>query len=301
MERDDYDVIIVGAGPAGLSAGLVLGRCRERVLVLDDGLPRNRRSHAAHGFYTRDGAAPELLRCEALAQLEPYDVRVETACVTKVCRTDAGFVVAGDERTWRGRKLLLATGLREDDAQIQGLTEHLGRGVYCCPYCDGWELRDLALGGLITGEGAAEYGLALQTWSERVTLFTHGPAQLSKEERATLERNRVSIVEKRIERVVAADSGRLRGVELGDGELVRVDALFLHAGQYHRSKLAQSLGCEEEDETTLRSQTRQQTNVPGLFVAGDAAAHVSSIVVAAADGYKAALAIHSELRRERTL
>jgi thioredoxin reductase len=300
MSADAYDVIIVGAGPAGLSAALVLGRCRERVLVLDDGQPRNKRSRSVHGFYTRDGTPPETLRAEALQQLQPYDVQVESVHVAEVRRCDDRFEVASDHHRWIGRKLLLATGLYEIDSQIPGVADNIGAGVFCCPYCDGWEVRDLSLGGLVTGAGAAEFGLALLSWSARVTLFTNGEAPLKEDERARLARNRVKVVENPIVRVLEGHAGRLKGLQLDDGSRVEVDALFLHAGQHQHSTLAHALGCEAADEATIKTRGHQHTNVPGVYVAGDAAAHVNSIAIAVADGYKAALAIHTELRRERT-
>jgi thioredoxin reductase len=294
-----YDAIIVGAGPAGLSAALVLGRCRERVLVLDDAQPRNKASHASHGFFTRDGTSPESLRRAGLEQLAAYDVSVHECCVTELQRIAEGFIVGDQTRRWSGRKLLLATGMRERDTQIPGIADNLGAGVFCCPYCDGWEVRERALGGLAMGQGAAGYALGLLTWSAHITLFTHGCATLEPAERAQLERNGVAVVETAIERVIAGECGRLRAVCLKDGSRVALEALFVHAGQHQHSRLAEAAGCELADAETLRTRDHQRTNVPGLFVAGDAAAHVESIAVAAADGYRAALAMHSELRRER--
>jgi thioredoxin reductase len=302
MASDAFEaasVVIVGAGPAGLSAALVLGRCRERVLVLDDGQPRNQRSRRAHGFFTRDGAPPDFLREQAIEQLSPYDVRVETAHVSAVRCTQQGFELSSEHRSWFGRKLLLATGMREEDAQIPGVVDHLGCGVYCCPYCDGWELRDRSLGGLATTAGAAEFALALLTWSERVTLFTHGVARLAEGERAQLAAHGVKVLEQPIERVVGRAEAGLQGVQLRDGPLIQVNALFLHAGQHQHSRLAQSIGCKTADADTIATRGHQHTNVPGLYVAGDAAAHVNSIALAVADGYRAAIAIHTELRKER--
>jgi thioredoxin reductase len=299
MSNRAYDVVIVGAGPAGLSAALVLGRCRERVLVLDNGEPRNHRSRHAHGFFTREGAAPALLRERGIEQLAPYGVRVETAHVRSVCAVDRGFELYAGDRRWFARKLLLATGLREDDPNIPGVIDHVGCGVYCCPYCDGWEQRDLPLGGLVTGSGGADFALALLAWSERVTLFTHGVGALDDQERARLNAHGVKLVERPIARVLGGETTRLRGVQLKDGVLVEVDALFLHAGQHQHSSLAQSLGCETVKSESIKTHARQRTNVPGLYVAGDAAAHLSSIALAVADGYEAAVAIHSELHRER--
>jgi thioredoxin reductase len=295
-----FDAVIVGAGPAGLSAALLLGRCRHSVLLLDDGQPRNNASRASHGFFTRDGASPESLRRIGFEQLAPYDVTIEHCRVSEVQRDDPGFVVRSGAHAWRGHKLLLATGMRERDPLIPGLTESLGRGVFCCPYCDGWEVRDRRLGGLAPGSDAAQYALGLRSWSDSVTLFTHAAVRLAPDERGLLERHGVTLVETPIERVLPAEDGLLlRAVELIDGRTLPLDALFVHAGQHQQSSLAEAIGCEFADETTVQTGDRQRTRVSGVYVAGDAAAHVESIVVAAADGYRAALALHTDLRRER--
>jgi thioredoxin reductase len=294
-----YDVAIVGAGPAGLSAALVLGRCRERVLVIDDGQPRNQRSRAVHGFFTREGSSPSELRELGIAQLAPYAVRVESARVDAVCRVEQGFELSSNDQHWFARKLLLATGLREADAGIPGVVQQLGRGVYCCPYCDGWEQRDSRWGGLITSAGGAEFARTLLGWSEQVTLFTHGIATLTYEERTWLAAQHIQLVEAPIERIVSGERESLSGVLLRDGRLIELDALFLHAGERQHSKLAESLGCEMLETDAIKTHGRQCTNVPGLYVAGDVAAHLNSVALAVADGYQAAVAIHAELQRER--
>lgn len=294
-----YDVVIVGAGPAGLSAALVLGRACDRVLLLDDGRPRNHRAHASHGFFTRDGDSPEHLRRLGLDQLRPYDVSIQACRVTEIDRhADGLFAVRSEARMWFGRKVLLATGMQEADLAIPGVSSNIGEGVYCCPYCDGWEVRNGALGGLAIGPGAAEYAITLLTWSRSVTLLTHGEALITPAERARLARHGVNIVEERIEYVEVEAPRRVR-VQLLDRGSLRFDALFLHVGQHQPSPLAAAAGCTLTHSEAVRAHAQHTTEVPGLYVAGDAQASVESLAVAAAEGYRAALAIHRELLRER--
>ena len=146
-QADLWDVIVVGGGPAGLNAALVLGRCRRKVLLFDDGKPRNAVSHALHGFLSRDGIAPAELRAIAGEQLAPYtSVVVDEARVVDVARTDTGFSVrTGDGRSFRTRKLLLSAGVVDTLPDQPGFRELYGVAVFHCPYCDGWEMRDQPL------------------------------------------------------------------------------------------------------------------------------------------------------------
>ena len=151
----DYDVIVVGAGPAGLSAALMLGRCRRSVVVFDNSKPRNAASRALHGYLTRDGIAPadflQLARGE-LAQYDSVEIRSEEVTAAE-CRPGDGFVVTvASGGTLRARKLLLATGVVDNLPDIPGFREMYGRSVFHCPYCDGWELCDRPLA--VYGRGA---------------------------------------------------------------------------------------------------------------------------------------------------
>jgi thioredoxin reductase len=177
-----YDVLIVGGGPAGLSAALVLGRARRRVLVLDAGTPRNAASQALHGFLSRDGIAPsELLRISR-EQLEKYEtIHLLTARVEDgVCAEDGFEVTTANGRRFRGRKLILAMGVVDALPSIEGLRELYGRSVFHCPYCDGWEVRDQPLA--VYGQSdALGGGLALELllWSRDVVMCTDGPSALT--------------------------------------------------------------------------------------------------------------------------
>jgi thioredoxin reductase len=296
MSHQPYDAIIVGAGPAGLSAALVLGRCRRNVLVLDDGLPRNAAAREVRGFLTCDGMSPERLRELALEQLKPYRVTLVSAHVTSAAKQEGSFVVSALGEHWRGRRLLLATGVRDRWSEIPGVAELAGACVFQCPYCDGWEVRERDLGVYAPCPEAADVALGLRTWSSRVTLFTGGLA-LPDAERAKLERHGVRCYEAELAEVVA-DQGKLHGVRLSTGRVVRLEALFIHAGQEPRNVLAAQLGCRLEAQGTIDAGPRQQSNVPGLFIAGDLAVDIQAVAVAVADGYRAAVAINRELREE---
>ncbi len=295
-----HDVAIVGGGPAGLTAALVLGRCRRSVLVYDEGKPRNARSRGVHGFLGHDGIAPGALRERARAELSPYAVELRAVRVTRAERVPGGFELTdANGESARARRLLLATGVTDVLPDVPGARELYARGIYPCAYCDGWELRDRALGAYGSGPSSAEAALGLTTWSRDVILFSNGPADLDPSARARLTRNRVWLREERIEAFEGDDVG-LRDVLLEGGIRVPRDAIFLHLGQRQRSPLAEMLGCSFEDGDFAETGEKQKTRVAGVYLAGDASHDVKFAIVAAAQGARAAHDINQTLREEDT-
>jgi thioredoxin reductase len=293
------DVAIVGGGPAGLSAALVLGRCRRRVVLYDVGRARNAASPALHGFLSRDGIPPQELLAIAHAQLAPYEsVSIERVEVLDAEAASSGFRLrlAGD-RTVLARKLLLATGVVDVLPDLGGLAALYGRSVFHCPYCDGWEQRDLPLGAY--GRGDSGYGLAFELlgWSRDVILFSDGPADLEAAQRTSLDRHGILLVERRVA-ALAHRHGALDAVVLDNGERIRRRALFLGAENVQASALALRLGCGLTPRGAVATGKSESTCVPGLFVAGDASGGEQLVVVAASEGVKAAIAIHRELAME---
>jgi len=294
-----YDVIIVGAGPAGLSAALMLGRSRRRVLVCDTGRPRNAVSRAMHGYLTRDGIPPLEFLTIAREQLRQYDT-VETRDVEVVaasCRSDARFhVVLADGTDHATRKLLIATGVADNVPEIPGFRELYGRSVFHCPYCDGWEVRDQPLA--IYGRGARGLGLSLELtgWSRDLVLCTDGPSEIDADDLARLARNNIRVREERVVGLEGDDSRA--GVMFASGDPLPRRAVFFTTGQTQQSQLALALGCEFNDKGTVRTGKYESTHLPGLFVAGDASRAVQWVVVAAAEGAEAAFAINTDLLRE---
>src|SRR5512147_1377183 len=187
------DVVIVGAGPAGLSAALILGRCRRKVLVCDNGKPRNSVSKRVRGFLTRDGMPPAELRRVGREQLALYDsVEIRDVTVIDVQCRDYGFDVELEDGTRiHARKLLLATGVIDDLPPIEGAEAFYGHGVHHCPYCDGWEARDRRLAAY--RRGAAGMALELTVWSRDIVLCTDGPAELTEQQRAQLARAKIPV------------------------------------------------------------------------------------------------------------
>jgi thioredoxin reductase len=293
-----YDVIIVGAGPAGLSAALMLGRCRRRVLVCDAGQPRNAASRALHGFLTRDGTPPveflEMARAE-LARYDTVEVRRMEVTVAEYCRPSFKATLA-DGSFEESRKLLLATGVVDRVPEVEGLRPLYGRSVFHCPYCDGWELRDRPLAVYGRGDRGIALSLELTVWSRDVVLCTDGEA-LAERGRARLARNGIAVREERVVRLEGTD-GELERVVFESGPPLSRRGLFFTTGQYQHSHLAVTFGCEFDEKGAVRTGRYETTHIPGLYVAGDASRAVQWVVVAAAEGAEAAFAINTDLLRE---
>lgn len=303
-----WDVIIVGAGPAGLSAALVLGRCRRSVLVCDSGHPRNARAPAMHAFLSREGIAPADLLQTGRAELECYpsvtvrsgivsDARVANEAEGAAGAAD-GFVVqlvGGAEE--RCRKLLLATGVVDVLPTLDGLDPLYGTSVWHCPYCDGWEARDQPLAVYGNGEQAAALALELTLWTGDLVLCSDGPAELSERWRDRLQHHSIPVRQERIARLEGT-AGRLERIVFADGQSLARTGMFLATARREHSDLAARLGCDFTQSGTVRTGEYETTCVEDLFVAGDASRRPQLAIVAAAEGATAAFAINTQLLKE---
>jgi thioredoxin reductase len=307
MPKDIYDTIIVGGGPAGLSAALLLGRCRRRVLVIDAGRGRNYAARHMHNFITRDGCPPGEIRTLARAELRKYGIRVLKGCVTRATCTQSGFRIRIDgKRTATSRTLLMATGVIDDLPVIPGLRELYGLGIHHCPYCDAWEHKDKPIAVYGPGRKGVGLGLNLLNWSRRVTVITDG-RRLPPTARATANENSLAIREEKILRLEPrnpakppSESNPLARIIFARGHPLPVHGLFFNTWQVQRSRLPERLGCTLDENGGVLRDGRQRTGVPGLYLAGDASRDVQFVVVAAAEGAKAGVAINTDLaQRDR--
>ena len=294
-----YDCIIVGAGPAGLSAALMLGRCRRRVLVCEAGEPRNARSKGLHNYLTRDGTAPqEFLRLARKEVEEHPTIEFLPAEVKDARRTSDGFtVVLADRTELSTRKLLLATGVADDLPDIDGLGPLYGNSVHHCPYCDGWEWRDQPIAIFGRGEDGSALALALTVWSEDLVLCTDGPNGLTRAQREQLERVGIKVREDEVVRL-EGQRGWLSRIIFAEGEPLPRRALFLSPAQHQRSDLALRLGCRFTEKGAVNTGSCEATDVPGLYVAGDASKDTQFVIVAAAEGAEAGMAINKALLKD---
>ena len=291
-----YDTLIVGGGPAGLSAALMLGRCRRRVMLCDTGSPRNSRARALHGFLTRDGTPPLELLDIGREELTPYGIETRRIAVTDITPSSEAFdITLADESRVRARTVLLASGVCDDIPAIPGLADCFGTTVHHCPYCDGWEVRDRRLVVIGQRAKAAALALALKTWSDSVVLCSHGPSHVRVDEREQLADHAIEIDERIITGVAHSD-GRVQHLTFEGNQTRDCDAVFIANGQRQQSDLAGKLGCALTRQGLVKTDHLGQTCVPGLYVVGDASRDVQFVVVAAAEGAKAAVGINKALQ-----
>jgi len=293
-----YDVIIVGGGPAGLSCALVLGRSRRTVLICDSGVYRNAPSNAMHGYLSRDGMNPRDFLSIARHELTCYDVEYRSCSVKDVEKTADGFrATLADDALVEGRKLVLATGVADIVPEIEGIDQFYGKSVHHCPYCDGWEHRERPIG--IYGRGKSAYLLAREmlTWSRKLTVVSDGPSELEPDQREELARLHIDVIERSVARLAGA-AGRLERIEFQTGDPLPCEAIFFCTGQEQRCMLPEKLGCVFNRKGTVDTDRWERSNVPGVYVIGDASKNVQFVVVAAAEGAIAAQRINAELAAE---
>ncbi|GAA2000433.1 NAD(P)/FAD-dependent oxidoreductase [Nocardiopsis rhodophaea] len=266
-----YDVIVVGAGPAGLNAALILGRALRRVLVVDSGEPRNARAHAMHGFLSRDGIDPREFRRIAREDLGAYvHVSIRDAAVSTVVTEDEGAgVVFEDGTIERTRTVLLATGRRDRLPDVKGVAEHWGAGVYGCPYCHGHEVIGKRLGVLGARTPDAHLAVQLTRFGRDVVLFTGGKPEYDEEAAAALQVTEVEVRTGAVEEVLGSE-GAVTGVRLADSEVAR-DAVFLKTKLDPHGDIVESLGCEMLDDGSVRIDEHGHTSLDRIYAAGEAA------------------------------
>ena len=290
--NDMYDVVIVGGGAAGLSAALVLGRARRRVLVIDGGAPRNAPAAHMQGFLSRDGMPPAELLAAGRAEVSGYGVEILDDHVLAI---EPGFVVrlAGGQ-VMAGRRILVATGVGDELPDIPGVRERWGKDLLHCPYCHGWEVRDQPLGVLGTHPMSVLHAQLVRQWSDDVAYFVH-TNDLNSAEEAQLQARGIRIVRGEVARLVI-DDGRLTGVELTDGQVIARTAVFVRPGNLpHADGLLAGLGCELDAAGFAVVDATGGTSTPGVWAAGNVVDPRAQVITSAGAGSAAAIAINADL------
>ncbi len=297
-----YDCIIIGAGPAGLSASLFLARYLHRTLTFHHNSPRNEYAHGIHGFLGHHGIRPNELLARGRDEVTTHGGLIVEACVNTVEKisSERFRVVVDSEgtepKTFEARRLLLATGLRDLTPDCPGFREFYGSSVHHCPDCDGYEVKDKRVAVLARGDNSAAFTANLLTWTRRLTLLTD-QSEISKQDRTKLAALDVAI---RTEGVVGLEGDtstrQLQRVLFAEGEPLECDALFFNLGTELATDFHETLGCRLDPECGLLwVDDTQQTSVEGVYAAGDITPRSQLAVVAAAEGAMAAIHIHRSL------
>ncbi|MFD4631541.1 NAD(P)/FAD-dependent oxidoreductase [Streptomyces sp. NPDC058284] len=294
-----YDVVVVGGGAAGLSAALVLGRSRRRVLVVDAGEPRNAPAAHMQGFLSRDGMPPAEFLAEGRRELRRYGVELVPDRVVAVTPDGAGgfgVALAGGGSA-HARRIVMATGLVDELPDVPGVAARWGRDVLHCPYCHGWEVRDQAFGVLAAEPFSSHQALIITQWSKDVTLFLHTVRELPDAEWERLAAAGVQVVEGQVAGLAVEDD-RLTGVRLADGRVVPRSVLFVAARPVPRDDLLSALGADRADTPFgpyPAVDATGRTSVPGVWAVGNAAGPMEQVINAASAGYRAGVTINAEL------
>ncbi|MEI8698644.1 NAD(P)/FAD-dependent oxidoreductase [Mesorhizobium sp. M6A.T.Ce.TU.002.03.1.1] len=298
LPATQYDLIVVGGSFAGLSAAIQAGRARRNVLVIDAGQPRNRFAEHSHGFLGQDGRAPGAILDDARRQLLAYPTaRVVVGLANKAAAAGSGFEIMTDRgETFGAARLVLATGVRDILPDVPGLAEHWGKSVLHCPYCHGYEVAGGPLGVLATGPMAVHQAQLIADWGD-VTLFANGMFEPDAEQMLALERRNVRFEPAGVAGLEKDSSGGLI-VSLEDGRKAGIKALFTAPRNTMASPLAEQLGCTFTEGflgPVITVDDRQQTTVPGVYAAGDAARSMHNIAFAVSSGAFAGVCAHQSL------
>jgi len=299
-----WDCIVIGGGAAGLSAALVLGRARKRTLVIDAGRQSNAVSTGIGGLLGHDGRPPADLYAIGRDEVTGYPTtEIRDGEVVAGERIDGTFALTlADGRTETSRRVLLATGMDYRIPELDGVAERWGHTVFTCPFCHGWEVRDLPLGVLDRGAMGTHRALLLSGWSDDITLYTDGPSELDDEDLGRLTAAGVVIDERPVAALVGPGTS-ITAMTFADGSERACGGLLVPATLHQRSPLATMLGAEIAPPGMLSDEAvaigaMARTSVPGLFAAGDLGAVMPSVANAIASGSNAAAGIVASLLSE---
>lgn len=292
MDAERYDVVIVGGGAAGLSAALVLGRARRRVVVIDAGSPRNAPAAHMHGYLSRDGLPPADLLAAGRDEVLGYGVELVGGVVSGI---DPGFTIRlGSGEEVGARRVLVATGVGDELPDLPGVRERWGKDLLHCPYCHGWEVRDQPLGVLGSNPGSILHAQLVRQWSDDVVYFAH-TQEPTPTQTAELDARGIRVVHGDVRRLVV-DDDRLTGVELADGRTVPRAAVFVRPINVpHPDGLLAALGCDLDETGFAVVDATGRTSTPGVWAAGNVVDPRAQVITSAGAGSAAAIALNADL------
>lgn len=296
-----YDCIVIGGGPAGLAATLTLGRARRNVAIFDNGTNRNRVTQESHGFITRDGIKPHEFKAISMKELQAYpSISIFSETILEI-EKDTGnnlYVISTNQQQYQAENILLATGIQEEFS-LQQIREYYGKSLFSCPYCDGWEMRDLPLAVIAENEAHAHHFAKLVfNWSKDLIVFTNGAA-VSTDVQNDLKRHHIQVYTASIKQL-HGNEGILESIELENGEQIARKGGFVVPSFYRPNQFAEQLLCQTDENGVIITDGVGRTSVKGVYIAGETEkAGPSSLLIAAAEGFRAATSINMDLTLER--
>lgn len=297
-----YDCIVIGAGPAGLSATLTLGRARRKIAIFDNGTNRNHVTRESHGFLTRDRIKPQEFKNIAFKELESYpsvSVLNETVIdINKDDQKDLFLVTTSNNKSYIAEKIMLATGIQEEFSLPQ-IKQYYGKSLFSCPYCDGWELRDKPLAIFAeNNEHIIHLTKLVFNWTKDLIVFTNGH-QISNKVRCDFESKNIKVYTEVITNL-RGNNSNLESIELESGEKILRSGGFVVPNFYRPNKFAEQLNCQFDEKGAIITDGAGRTTANGIYIAGETEkSGPSSLMIAAADGNKAAISINMDITIER--
>ncbi|MET3696625.1 thioredoxin reductase [Bacillus oleivorans] len=295
------DCAIIGGGPAGLNAALVLGRARRKVILFDNDQPRNAVTHESHGFITRDGVSPKAFRDLAHQDIRKYpSAEIKKLKIAEVKRESSSLfkLVTHEGTSYLSRKIIIATGLKESLPNVNGIRDYYGKSLFSCPYCDGWELREQPLVLIAENQNASHLAKMIYQWSHDLVICTNGNKIISETDEQLLKKKGIRIKEERIIHLSGSD-GKLETVVFEDGTEINRSGGFVTTELKPANDFAHSLGCEVNKSGGIIVDALGRTNVDGVYAAGDTTlAGPSQLIIAASEGSRAAAGVNYDLTME---
>lgn len=300
MNNERFDVIIVGGSYSGLSAAMALGRALRKVLIIDGGKPANRFTPHSHNFITHDGRSPGEIAALARQQVNKYPtVKQVNGFVTSAERAANEFMVVLDSgASYSATKLVFATGIIDVLPNIPGLADCWGKSVLHCPYCHGYEVRNVKTGIIGNGDYAFEFGSLISNWTEELTIFTNGISTLTPDQRLKLNTHNIQLIEDKI-RTLQHDDGYLKSITFENGHSIQLSAIYIRPELRQHSNVPMQLGCEVSPEGYIKIDPSHRTTVDGVYACGDNVTRLRTVANAVAMGTTTGMMLNKELIVEK--
>jgi len=299
MNQKQYDVIIIGGSYTGLSAAMALGRALKTTLIIDSGQPCNIQTPHSHNFLTQDGKTPSDITATGKEQVLKYpSVYFKEDLVTVVEKDRKLFKVTTEsEKTYYGKRLLFATGIKDQMPDIDGFKECWGISAIHCPYCHGYEVKEQPTAIFANGDLAFQFSIFINNWTDQLSLITQGKSNLTDSQKSTLQERNIQLIENNIISI-SHQNGQIDSINFEDGASLNVTALYAKLPFSQSCTLPEQLGCGINDKGFIIVDEKQSTTIPGIYAAGDNCGHERSVSMAIAAGTRAGAAINLDLIME---